>query len=311
MKDANVAKCLFCGESHDSSHCGKARSMSMDQRVMIVKNKNSCFKCLKTGHSYKKCRSKEKCPWCRKGHCLLLCRNFVNNEKPDQSTEKESNKQAFNEEHSCLANLASLHVKVFLPLLRIKLRGPKGAINVRAVIDTTSHKSFVLGQTAEELGYNAVGEQTMVHLLFGGVKTKPQSHKACRVFVDHIDGSYKCNFIAFQQDVICHNIPKTNYGSYTQNGNILNKNKVQICDIGEEKPITLLIGADVAGKLFTGRILQLDDGMTTIETKLGWTLIGKDLIENNKENTALMVVSMMTQEASISDLWRLDTLGIP
>ncbi|KMQ84902.1 retrotransposon domain containing protein, partial [Lasius niger] len=50
--------------------------------------------------------------------------------------------------------------------------------------------------------------------------------------------------------------------------------------------------------------------MTAIETKLGWTLLGKNLIDDCKEDAALMVVSMMTQEADLSNVWRLDTLGI-
>lgn len=307
MKEANASKCLFCEERHDSLHCDKARNMSMDQRVTIVKNKRGCFRCLKTGHSYLKCRNREKCPWCKKSHCLLMCKNFSTGGESSKTAEEESSKTTFSEENSSLTNM-SIDVKVFLPMLKVKLRGPRGAMNVRAVVDTGSHRSYILGQAAKELGFENAGEQTMVHLLFGGVKTKPQKHKACRIYVDHLDGSYKCNFIAFQQDVICHNVPKANYRPWAD---VLKKKNVQLCDNGEgNEPITVLLGADVAGKLFTGKVLQLDNGATAIETKLGWTLLGKNLIERSKEDTALVIVSMMTQEASISDLWRLDSLGI-
>jgi len=46
MKETNTSKCLFCGERHDSLHCEKARNMSMEQRVTLIKNKHGCFKCL-------------------------------------------------------------------------------------------------------------------------------------------------------------------------------------------------------------------------------------------------------------------------
>ncbi|XP_025154441.1 uncharacterized protein LOC112588490 [Harpegnathos saltator] len=280
LRDTNISKRLFCEESHDSLHCEKARSMPMDQRVEVVKGKHGCFKCLRSGHSYKKCRSKEKCPWCKRGHCLLMCRNLSSNSEPNQTTGKESVKQTFNEENSCLTNV-SLDVKVFLPMLKIKLRGPKGAVDVRAVIDTGSHKSYILGQVAEELGYDIVGEQTMVHLLFGGIKTKPQNHKACRVYVDCLDGSYQCNFIAFKEEVICRNPPKTNSAPWAD---ILKKNHIRLCDTGEgEESITLLIGADVAGRLFNEKIIQLDNGVTAIETKLGWTLLGKFWLNKGKK----------------------------
>jgi len=71
-----------------------------------------------------------------------------------------------------------------------------------------------------------------------------------------------------------------------------------------------LIGADVAGKLFTGKIIQLNQGATAIETKLGWTILGRNSEESSDTDTTLMVVSMFSQEASVSDLWKLDTLGI-
>lgn len=47
-----------------------------------------------------------------------------------------------------------------------------------------------------------------------------------------------------------------------------------------------------------------------METKLGWTLLGKDLIDHSERDAALMVVSMFTQEAEVADLWKLDILGI-
>lgn len=60
---------------------------------------------------------------------------------------------------------------------------------------------------------------------------------------------------------------------------------MHLSDTGEgEEPIALLIGADVAGKLFTGKILQLDRTVTAMETKLGWTLLGKNLIDDSSQS---------------------------
>lgn len=66
----------------------------------------------------------------------------------------------------------------------------------------------------------------------------------------------------------------------------------------------------MAGKLITGKIIQLNRGVTAMETKLDWTLIGQDLIHGEKKDAALSVLPMLTQEASISELWKLDILGI-
>ncbi|KAF8778899.1 hypothetical protein HNY73_015580 [Argiope bruennichi] len=71
-------------------------------------------------------------------------------------------------------------------------------------------------------------------------------------------------------------------------------------------PIEILIGADVAGKLITGNHLQLKNGITAIETKLGWMVIGRA----KSENISLLITSLLTTSACITDLWTLDSLGI-
>lgn len=61
----------------------------------------------------------------------------------------------------------------------------------------------------------------------------------------------------------------------------------------------------------TGGKRELKCGLVALETRLGWTLIGKTNKQlNKKKNTTLTVISMFTQEARITDLWRLDILGI-
>ncbi|GBM21321.1 hypothetical protein AVEN_149896-1 [Araneus ventricosus] len=73
--------------------------------------------------------------------------------------------------------------------------------------------------------------------------------------------------------------------------------------------IHLLIGADVAGKLLTGGIEELSSGLVCVGTKLGWTLMGKtNLIE--KRDSTNTVLSCHVNDAIISDLWRLYSLGI-
>ncbi|GFT94000.1 hypothetical protein TNCV_5000301 [Trichonephila clavipes] len=42
----------------------------------------------------------------------------------------------------------------------------------------------------------------------------------------------------------------------------------------KETGIGLLIGADNVGKLLTGNLNELDYGLTAIETKLGWMILG-------------------------------------
>lgn len=71
-----------------------------------------------------------------------------------------------------------------------------------------------------------------------------------------------------------------------------------------------LIGSDVAGKLLTGKIKKLNCGLVCIETYLGWSVMGKTPVEFENKIEHSYTFSMLVSDYKISDLWRLDTLGI-
>ncbi|GFX77522.1 DUF5641 domain-containing protein [Trichonephila clavipes] len=75
-----------------------------------------------------------------------------------------------------------------------------------------------------------------------------------------------------------------------------------------ETEIGLLIGADNIGKLLTGNLIEFDSGLTAIETKLGWTVIGK--VCSNDKNVMLTTSSLHVRNVRFKELWELDVLGI-
>ncbi|GBO38445.1 hypothetical protein AVEN_124188-1 [Araneus ventricosus] len=75
-------------------------------------------------------------------------------------------------------------------------------------------------------------------------------------------------------------------------------------------PIDVLIGADVAGRLFTGKRKVLCSGLVAMESYLGWTIMGETNLPSEKEDTAMMVVSVFVREATISDLFSLEVFRI-
>ncbi|GFT84316.1 integrase catalytic domain-containing protein [Trichonephila clavipes] len=118
----------------------------------------------------------------------------------------------------------------------------------RAIIDTGSQKSYILRSTAEELGFNLQREEEFRHSLFGGTKTR---------------------------------IAKT--GSWIHE---LKTKNIFLTDIQKNTgPIEVLLGADVASKLITGRREELKTGLVALETKLGWTLVGKVPRYTDKKDT--------------------------
>ena len=109
--------------------------------------------------------------------------------------------------------------------------------------------------------------------LFGGVQTHVQYHKVYLIHVRSITGDYACNFRAMDQDTICNSISCINSADWVEE---LKQKGIFLSDVGEkDEPINLLIGVDVAGKLLSGRKHNLENGLTAVETYLGWTVIGK------------------------------------
>ncbi|XP_055951657.1 uncharacterized protein LOC129987739 [Argiope bruennichi] len=95
-------------------------------------------------------------------------------------------------------------------------------------------------------------------------------------------------------------------GKHTGELAAYNVNIVDNC----EDNIEILIGADVAGKLMTGGYREMSCGLVAIETKLGWSVMGRIIDTARSECSSLLVQSMLSTAETITDLWSLDTLGI-
>ncbi|GFW74110.1 integrase catalytic domain-containing protein [Trichonephila clavipes] len=91
--------------------------------------------------------------------------------------------------------------------------------------------------------------------------------------------------------------------------NELKNKEIILSDLNcKETEIGLLIGTDNVGKLLTGNLIEFDSGLTAIETKLGWAVIGK--VCANDKNVMLTTSSLHVRNVSVKELWELDVLGI-
>ncbi|GIY59784.1 DUF1758 domain-containing protein [Caerostris darwini] len=219
----------------------------------------------------------------------------------------DSPKQDVNDKNINEKTVDSLHSRatneVILQTLVVNVHGVKRERKARAIIDTGSQKSYILISTAEELGFNLQREEEFCHSLFGGTKTRMYKHKCYKIYLSSLDGNYTCKLDALDHDVICNDISSVKNDSWIQE---LRTKKIFLTDIQENAgPIEVLLGADVAGKLITGRREELETGLVALETKLGWTLMGK--VPRYIDKT---IVTMLSQaDVSVSSLWDLELLG--
>lgn len=109
------------------------------------------------------------------------------------------------------------------------------------------------------------------------------------------------------QPVICNYIPPISEGCWTRALSSLN---IEITDVNHSQPIELLIGIDIAAKIFSGKIHVLDFGLTTFHTHMGWVLMGKTSKEIEHKSWSMAATSLYNREMSLPNLWQLETLGI-
>ncbi|GBM36320.1 hypothetical protein AVEN_163254-1 [Araneus ventricosus] len=249
----------------------------------LIHESGDCFKARKmsTEERQKAVQNSRSCFLClEKGHVIAKCKRKT----------------------SCVICGKKHHIL----LCRNIQAGSKSPVSVNIRKDETSQRSYILKSTADEMQFESSCKEKLSHSLFGGTCTDIINHDVFTVFLTKTDGTYHCNFKALGQDVICGSIPPVVEGEWLQE---LRESNISFSD-KNDGPIEILIGADIAGKLMTGGFKLLASGPAAIETKLGWTVFGKNGMREISDNSTLLVTSMLNKEALISDLWSLDALGI-
>ncbi|GBM09052.1 hypothetical protein AVEN_87668-1 [Araneus ventricosus] len=109
-----------------------------------------------------------------------------------------------------------------------------------------------------------------------------------------------CVFCNVDKDIICIDVPSVSYGPWIDELKSIN---IQMFDIEDNLgPIDVLIGVDVADRLFTGKRRVLSSGLVALESYLGWTIMGKTNLSSEKQDTAWswykMVISSVCKRSS-------------
>lgn len=286
-------KCSFCGFQHYNSDCPKAKDWSPQQLQEKVREAGLCWTCLSFTHRSKDCRAHVKCEHCGGRHTSLVCKTRV---RPEKSTEKGKSDNSL---HAGAVTGEEIFLKTLM--VNVKCRGT--VFSARALLDDGSSRSYITEAFAKKINLKPVGEEIMSHTLFGGVSTQPKTHKVYQVDLANPLTDEVCTVQLLNQNQICSTLPSVT------NREVLNELaelNIQITDTkrGSAPPIDILLGSQALGKLFTGKIEPLHCGVTAIETKLGWTVLGAV----NKKVSNMVNVCLLNQH--LPTIWDLETLGI-
>ncbi|GFR29969.1 integrase catalytic domain-containing protein [Trichonephila clavata] len=303
-KDKIKLSCIFWDSmTHNSNECKYVINLSSEERKNILLRKGACFNCLKVAkHLSRNCpMNKTKCEICSGLHHKFFC--F---------------KQQKREIESISTDLANQNTgEVFLQTLTVYIENGNSKQLIRAILDTGSQKSYISEYAAKFIGLKSIGKETITHGLFGGHKIT-EVHDKYLINLCSYDGKYSFNMEVNDQKNICLGISRINDSRVLQKLATLNvfisdssaNNKIYLFEKHSDE-IHILLGCDIVGKLFTGEVKQLSEGLTAVNTHLGWTVMGKLSNESKfKSENSLLVHSLLTNREKISDLWELDSLGI-
>lgn len=305
--------CLFCNKGHLTDKCFKANTLSYEDKKNLVMKRGACLICLRKGHISKFCKARVKCLICNRRHLMVMCQQIPSQVKDDKEAELPDIKSNTSVLTSQATRLVEGNSEVLLQTLLIRVRFGTRERVVRAIIDTGSEKTYLTDDIITFLKCENVGNLKLIHKLFGGVKTKEKLHRKYKVNLSSVDDMYNCDVYCLSESVICTDVKTIPKGPWLTE---LERNDIQVTDIKDNisragNEMKLLIGSDIAGKLYTGNIKCLRSGPVAMQTHLGWVLMGK--VPGNKapiENSSFARVSLFLNEKSAENFWKLDVIGI-
>ncbi|ODM87357.1 hypothetical protein Ocin01_19325, partial [Orchesella cincta] len=300
--------CVFCGKRHESRDCFTVGKLSLEEKRDRLRKRRACFSCLQCGHSAASCHSKLQCPICQRKHVAVMCPELHKLKRESENTEApEENDRAG--ENTTLSVLDK--GPVLLQTLILKVHNGNKTVTCRAIIDTGSMRSYITKRAAEVLKLVTQDTVDLAHSLFGGAQTPATAHARHQVLISDIAGKNKQKLEVLQSDVIASNVPRGSTGNWIKE---LYRKRIHLTDIGnEDREVHILLGADIAGHLFTGEIQKTVQGPVAMTT-LGWTVTGPTHTvsggSNRTNDSSLLVHTLHITDADIQKLWKLDVLGI-
>ncbi|XP_035214815.1 uncharacterized protein LOC118188492 [Stegodyphus dumicola] len=271
----------------------------------VLRLEGRCYVCLAQVNRFSDCSEKNSCVYCHKKHNATLC--YKNEKKPVASQSKGV-------ENSACNHISIGRNKIFLQTATVELKSRSRNKLVRCLFDSASQRSYIQKRLSKQRGLKVVGrEEIMIHTFGSQVHTR-QNCARVEVKIKNIFDNQELIIQVLETDEISSaelDYPPQNIKELLKDRGII------LADVDHESldnnNVSLLIGTDNYWKLVKDKIERLNSTLVTMETKMGWILMGKlsDHIDDNANVTnAVAVTSLLIHTSKIENLWKLDLLGI-
>jgi hypothetical protein len=315
--------CAYCNNAHSSSSCQTVTDP--EQRKRILRTTGRCFICLKRHHISRNCRSSARCNNCRGRHHSSICATFRTRTDATASPSGASIRDPPSSNQGVYVPtttaLVGSHTPILLQTAKVTVCGAGlgPTLEVRAILDPGSQRSYVTSRAREVLQLKRVRSESMSIKTFGSTTGDRQVRDVVQLKVL----TKNSDPLILATVVVPHICDPIRAPPITATGAHEHLNGLELADsdyLGGELEIDVLVGSDHYWEVVTGRIIRGTSGPAAVETKLGWVLSGpvegiaQETTAINFVSTHSLRVDAFTEQQSLEEglkrFWELESLGI-
>lgn len=286
--------CVFCNGLHISQDCITAQSKAVENLKKSLTDANRCFSCFKVGHQARACRTRVRCIFCGGTHFILLCEKVREQQALATTT--------LAPHQTSLTAVATTSAVIHLRTMQVMCCTDAISVRGRVLMDDASQRSYISRFLVEALGLQPVGQEWLSQIVFGNIQGPLIAYDVYELTIRGINTGFIFPIRLLAKPELAPNLPCVAHPPVL---NELKERGIVLTETSNDSTrIDILIGADNYSRLLTGRLEILQSGISAMETKLGWNILGPVKSSKAQQFVASLFVG------TLPDLWDLDTLGI-
>ena len=277
--------CVFCDKNHKPQHCRIVTNL--DARKLILKDKNRCFKCLRTGHSSKKCRSQIKCYNCDEHHHLAMCdapKSKNDKSKPSDQSDEEAHEMHVN---------SSPSQSILLQTAKVMINNNSAHHGAYILFDNGSQLSFITPALRNKLNLKTHDTREIVIKTFGEHSTKEILERV-KVSIKCLDG-HNLDIFCYVKD-ICQPLNNQHIKFARENYEHLRGLHLANFTDNPTHPVDILVGSDFYWSIIENEIIRGPDNCPiALKSKFGYILSGPINFPSSKNSSTLVTHALKCQ----------------
>src|SRR5215469_13466982 len=246
--------CRFCKEEHWPSECPSVYTLS-DRKQFCIDN-HWCENCFSRDHQGSQCNTVVYCRTCKEQHHVIFCPARISKLSGNKVNKPHNNNRAKRPPNTnpgaetdvnTLQVVSSSEKTVALPLADLSIRGVKGYLPVRTIIDSGSQKCLIAKPVVKALG---LVPHDSIFIAINGINQRgsPQKRDVVHLDIKTFDGLIKISAV-----VVDHLSTVVRLPGLVRTTRFLRRNHIYLANprpfSDNVTDVGLLIGADYLHRL--------------------------------------------------------------